>query len=109
MCHVSWELIVLGTNVVGDSSDSATSVWDEAQISRDWARRVILAVGEREARLEAMERFRGVDPPCLVCPECREFGCSTSDALGEHLRDNEAWHVEHAALEVTTGPRLLTY
>lgn len=72
----------------------------QVQISRDWARRVILAVAEREARLEAMERFRGVDPPRFVCPECHEFGCSTSDALGAHLRDNEAWHAEHAALEV---------
>lgn len=85
------------------------SVWVQTQISRHWARRVILAVGEREARLEAMERFRGMEPPRLVCPECREFGCSTPDALGEHLRDNEAWHAAHAALEVTSGRKLLTY
>lgn len=69
------------------------------QISRDWARRVILAVGEREARLEAAERFRISEPPRFVCPECHEFGCSSASLLDEHLRD-ESWHDIHVILQV---------
>lgn len=60
---------------------------------------MILVVGEREARLQAAERFRGLDPPRFVCPECHEFGCSTADALDEHLGD-EPWHAVNAALQV---------
>lgn len=69
------------------------------QISRGWARRVLLAVSEREARLEAAERFRGRDPPLFVCPECHEFGCSTRQGLDEHL-SNASWHETHAAVQV---------
>lgn len=69
------------------------------QISRDWARRLILVVCEREARLQAAESFRGRDPPRFVCPECHEFGCSTPDGLDEHLA-NSSWHETHAALQV---------
>ncbi|CAM9766400.1 unnamed protein product, partial [Ectocarpus sp. 4 AP-2014] len=38
------------------------------------------------------------DPPRFVCPECHEFGCSTVDALDEHLGD-EPWHAVNAALQ----------
>lgn len=69
------------------------------QVTRDWARRVILTVGEREARLETTERFRGDSPPRFVCPVCHEFGCSTADALDEHVRD-ASWHDVNAALQV---------
>lgn len=68
------------------------------QISRDWACRVVLAVGEREARLQATEMFRSRDPPRFVCPECHEFGCSDADGLDEHLL-NRVWHKTHAALQ----------
>lgn len=61
---------------------------------------MILAVGEREARLRAAEVFRGRDPPRFVCPECHEFGCSTAGGLDEHLRDTGAWHRVNEALQV---------
>ena len=60
---------------------------------------MILAVGEREARLEAADKFRGTDPPRFVCPECHEYGCSSADGLDEHLR-NTSWHDVQAALQV---------
>lgn len=69
------------------------------KISKDWARRVILTAGEREARLEAAERFRGGDPPRFICPECNEFGCSSAEALTDHLHET-SWHEMHAALRV---------
>ena len=69
------------------------------KLSRDWARRVVLAVGEREARLEATDRFRGADPPRYVCPQCHEYGCSSADGLDEHLR-NTSWHDVQTALQV---------
>lgn len=72
------------------------------KISRDWAKRVILVVGEREARLQAAEVFRGREPPRFVCPLCHEFGCSTADGLDEHLRET-TWHEVNAALQVGYG------
>ncbi|CAM9590049.1 unnamed protein product, partial [Scytosiphon promiscuus] len=68
------------------------------EVARDWARRVVLAVGEREARLESAERFRGHHPPRFVCPLCHEFGSSTQDGLDEHVRD-ASWHDVNAALQ----------
>lgn len=56
-------------------------------------------VGEREARLRAVEVFRGREPPRFVCPLCHEFGCSTAEGLDEHLRET-TWHEVNAALQV---------
>lgn len=69
------------------------------QLSHAWARRVVLAVGEREARLQAAERFRDANKPRFVCPECHEFGCSSADSLNYHLLDT-SWHATHASLQV---------
>ncbi|CAM9368730.1 unnamed protein product, partial [Sphacelaria rigidula] len=65
---------------------------------RAWARRVILAVGERDARLQAADIFRDSNMPRFLCPECHEFGCSSADTLDYHLSDTK-WHANHASLQ----------
>lgn len=94
---------LLPLRCVSDAVFTAHTCITPVELSRNWARRVILAVGEREARLEAMEIFRGNgvgNAPRFVCPECHEFGCSATDGLDEHRRENVSWHAVHAALKV---------